>query len=312
MDKSARTVSLENIQLLGADFPSAREKNQEYLLLSGRWYSAPSLDGPWQFVPADRLPRDFADIPDNSPKENVKASVPGTPQATEALIANSIPQSTKVARSMQMASPQFDGPPRLEPIQGTSLYYVVNSGTSIIKVDEQSWYACQDGVWFVATSVQGPWTVAASVPAVIYSIPPSSPLHYLTYVQVYGTTPQEVYEGYTPGYLGTEVEDGVVVYGRATITRRGLATPGMAGPALGVLGGGLVGRRGTIGASTMALAGASGLEGMVGGAVTYRRRGGDQPGIGITMAALHGAVTPQVPLAMCMVMPLCSRVHRRN
>ena len=186
---------------------------QTYLLLSGRWFRAPSFEGPWQFVPADHLPQGFADIPDNSPKENVKACVPGTRQAAEALIANSIPESTAVPRTTQMQNPQIDGAPRLEPIAGTPLHYVANSGTPIIKVDEHSWYACQNGVWFVAASIDGPWTVAASVPAVIYSIPPSSPLHYLTYVQVYGAAPQEVYEGYTPGYLGTEVEDGVVVYG---------------------------------------------------------------------------------------------------
>ena len=184
-----------------------------YLLISGRWFGAPSLAGPWQFVPAEHLPPGFAAIPDDNPKENVKASVPGTPQASEALIENVIPEGTKVPRGRQMQDPQIDGPPRLAPIAGTPLQYVVNTGTPIIEVDAHSWYACHNGVWFVATSLHGPWTVADSVPAVIYSIPPDSPLHYLTYVQVYGATPQEVYEGYTPGYLGTEVEDGVVVYG---------------------------------------------------------------------------------------------------
>ena len=49
---------------------------------------------------------------------------------------------------------------------------------------------------------------------VIYSIPPSSPLHYFTYVYVYGYTPSVVYVGYTPGYYGTAVSsNGVVVYG---------------------------------------------------------------------------------------------------
>jgi hypothetical protein len=186
---------------------------QTYVLIAGRWFRAPSLYGPWQFMPDDHLPPDFANIPDTSPKENVKASVLGTEQATEALIANSIPESTKVPRDTQMQNPQIDGSPRFQPIAGTPLYYVVNSRTPIIEVNSQSWYACQNGVWYDAPSVYGPWTAATSVPAVVYSIPPSSPLHYLTYVQVYGATPEFVYEGYTPGYWGTEVEDGVVVYG---------------------------------------------------------------------------------------------------
>ncbi len=187
---------------------------ENYILISGRWYRAASLAGPWQFVPGNQLPHDFANIPDSSPKENVKASVPGTSQAEEAIIANSIPQSAAVARTNQMAAPQFDGAMQLAPIQGTPLHYVVNSPTPIIEEDPQSWYACQDGVWYAASSATGPWRVATFVPPVIYTIPPDSPLHYLTYVQVYGSSPAAVYEGYTPGYMGTEVAaDGTVVYG---------------------------------------------------------------------------------------------------
>jgi hypothetical protein len=81
-------------------------------------------------------------------------------------------------------------------------------------VSQYEWYAVQHGVWFTASSVQGPWVVATSVPPVIYSIPPSSPIYYVTYVQIYDATPQYVVVGYTPGYLGTVVSsDGVVVYG---------------------------------------------------------------------------------------------------
>ncbi len=54
---------------------------QMYVLVTGRWFRAPGITGPWQYVPAKDLPPDFAKIPDDSPKENVKASVPGTPQA---------------------------------------------------------------------------------------------------------------------------------------------------------------------------------------------------------------------------------------
>ena len=187
---------------------------QDYILISGRWYRAPSLQGPWNFVPGNQLPGDFAKIPDISPKENVKASVPGTSQAEETLIANSIPQSTAVALTTPMASPQMDGAPQLAAIDGTPLHYVMNSATPIIEVDPQAWYACQNGVWYVGTSANGPWSVATQVPQVIYTIPTTSPLHYLTCVQVYGSTPSEVYEGYTPGYYGTEVApDQTVVYG---------------------------------------------------------------------------------------------------
>ena len=58
----------------------------------------------------------------------------------------------------------------------------------MIRVDANSWYALVAGIWFVASTPQGPWSVAPSVPAAIYTIPPSSPLYYVTYVQIYGGT----------------------------------------------------------------------------------------------------------------------------
>ena len=131
------------------------------------------------------LPKDFAQIPDSSPKENVKAAVPGTRQAQEALVANQIPTTARVDRSSTKFTLQTDGEPKLVPITGTPLQYVLNASTPVIRVDDKSWYACQDGVWFVATSMNGPWQVADSVPAVIYSIPPSSPVYYVTYARVY-------------------------------------------------------------------------------------------------------------------------------
>jgi hypothetical protein len=161
------------------------------------------------------LPGDFAKIPDSSPVENVKASVPGTPQAKEAVIANSIPQTASVKRSTKLdPAPSFDGEPKFEPVETTDLTYVVNSSVPIIRVSANQFYAVQNGIWFLATTVSGPWVVAESVPAVVYSIPLSSPLHYVTYVRVYSATPTVVYCGYTPGYYGTVVAPyGVVVYG---------------------------------------------------------------------------------------------------
>ena len=188
-----------------------------YILVAGRWYRAPALTGagPWTYVASNALPADFKRIPVNSPAGVVLASVAGTPQAQEALIANSIPQTATIPLvNGPKFSPVFDGAPQFHPIQSTTLQYVVNSPTPIIRVDANTYYALTAGVWFVATSVNGPWAVATYVPPVIYSIPPSSRLYYVTYVKVYGSTDKVVYVGYTPGYMGTVVSpDGVVVYG---------------------------------------------------------------------------------------------------
>jgi hypothetical protein len=147
--------------------------------------------------------------------ENVKASVPGTPQAQEAAIANQVPQTATVQLSTQLnPQPNYDGAPVMQPIEGTTLQYVSNSSTPVIMVNASSYYAVQNGIWFTGSSVIGPWSVATSVPTVIYTIPITSPLYYVTNVQVYGATSTVAYVGYTPGYYGTVLtSDGVVVYG---------------------------------------------------------------------------------------------------
>ena len=185
-----------------------------YVLISGRWFHSASFDGPWEYVANDALPADFAKIPDDSAKENVKAAVAGTAQAKEALIANVIPQiaDVKIAEA-KIDPPKIDGEPKLVPIEGTSLHYVANTATPIIQVAPTSYYAVQDAVWFTGPSVTGPWAVATSVPSVIYTIPPSAPLHYVTYVRVYEATPTTVSVGYTSGYYGTCVSHSTVVYG---------------------------------------------------------------------------------------------------
>jgi hypothetical protein len=185
-----------------------------YVLVTGRWFRANDLAGPWQYVAGRDLPPDFAMIPDDSPKENVKASVPGTTQAQEAAIAATIPQTATVDRSKARFTPVYNGAPVLQPVQDTQLMYVVNSPYPVIMVSAYEWYAVQNGIWFTATSAQGPWVAATVVPASIYSIPPASPIYYVTYVKIYNVTPKYVVVGYTPGYMGAVVtSDGVVVYG---------------------------------------------------------------------------------------------------
>ncbi|MCX6924314.1 MAG: carbohydrate-binding family V/XII, partial [Verrucomicrobia bacterium] len=185
-----------------------------YALLSGRWFKGKSLSGPWAFVPPGELPADFAKIPPDHEKSNVLVSVPGTPQSQEAVVANSIPQTATIERDKAKLDVNYAGAPAFAPVEGTPLQYATNTPTPVVMVDATSYYACQGGVWFVSPSPNGPWAVATSVPSSIYTIPVSSPIHYVTYSYVYGATPEYVYVGYTPGYMGTVVAPGdVVVYG---------------------------------------------------------------------------------------------------
>ncbi|HTT19363.1 MAG TPA: hypothetical protein VMG82_10480 [Candidatus Sulfotelmatobacter sp.] len=187
-----------------------------YVVLAGRWFRAKSLEGDsWEFVDPKSLPESFAKIPEDSPKAGVLASIPGTPPALEALIANSIPQTATITRGEAHLQVAYDGEPQFTAIEGTELQYAVNTATPVIRVADKDCYAVENAVWFVGLGPNGPWEVATKVPEVIYSIPPNSPLHYVTYVKVYRSTPEVVYVGYTPGYYGTVVSSTTttVVYG---------------------------------------------------------------------------------------------------
>lgn len=209
---STRLLSIRNTD---NDLLFSTSEQAYYVLFSGRWYRSKSLDsGSWSFVAANQLPGDFAKIPESHPEGAVLASVAGTPAAQEAAISQQIPQTATIDRSAPGPTITYDGAPNFQPVEGAPLRYAANSPVPVLEVDPHSFYAVQDGVWFTAATPAGPWQVATSVPPVIYTIPPSSPIYYATFVYVYGATPQVVYTGYLPGYLGSYVDgDGVVVFG---------------------------------------------------------------------------------------------------
>jgi len=208
-------TALLYVENSGNDIFMDNSSQMFYVLVAGRWFTSSSLENSsWAYVPGAHLPSDFAEIPAYSPKASVLVSVPGTLQAKEALIANQTPQTATISRSAAKLEVAYYGVPNLQPIDGTDLQYAANTVIPVIYVPSHEFYAVHNGVWFESASARGPWTVSPSVPAEIYTIPPTSPIHYVTYAYVYGFTPTAVYVGYTPGYYGTVVSsDDVVVYG---------------------------------------------------------------------------------------------------
>jgi hypothetical protein len=185
---------------------------QHYVLLAGRWYSANSMSGPWVYVVGEELPDDFAAIPEDSQMGTVLYAVPGTDLANEAVLDAQIPQTATIERDKASLDVEYDGKPEFETIEETSMSYAKNSPTPVIRTGT-SYYAVDDAVWFVSSNATGPWVVATSVPDVIYTIPPTSSMYYVTYVKIYDYTPEVVYVGYSPGYTGTYVYNTTVVYG---------------------------------------------------------------------------------------------------
>lgn len=182
-----------------------------FLLVSGRWFASQGLDGPWSFA-TDKLPPDFALISPGSPEGKVLAAVPGTAQAELAVQQAQVPRHATLKKSGARLEVVYAGPPQFKPIPGTPLTYAVNTSFEVIGA-EGRFYVCYQGAWFVGNTPNGPWALAATVPAVIYTIPPSSPLYNVTFVKVYAATPTTVTYGYTAGYTMSFVSAGVVVYG---------------------------------------------------------------------------------------------------
>jgi hypothetical protein len=184
-----------------------------YLLLSGRWYRSKSTDGPWTFVRPDELPASFANIPPTSDIGGLRTSVAGTPEAEDAMRDAAIPQTAAIRWEEATLTVEYDGMPEFKKIDGTDVSYAVNTGAQVLEIDGR-YYAVDNGVWFVATSPTGPWTVADEVPEdKIAEIPPTEPVYNVTHVHVYESTPDVVYVGYTPGYLWSFPYYGVPVYG---------------------------------------------------------------------------------------------------
>ncbi len=217
LDGEAQFSPIEGTRLLyvtntDSDLFMNMPQQRYYVLLAGRWYSSPGLDGPWEFVAGSALPLDFARIPAGHPKSAVLASIPGTPEAQDAVVAAQVPQTATVDRKKATFTATYDGEPQFKRIGNTDMSYAVNSPDDILMVGDK-YYAVSNGVWFVAAGATGPWAVADFVPPQIYTIPPEAPVYHVRYVYVYDSTPDWVYVGYTPGYFGAFIWNGAVVYG---------------------------------------------------------------------------------------------------
>jgi hypothetical protein len=183
-----------------------------YIVLAGRWYRASSLNGPWAYQPADDLPAAFANIPRDSNQADARVYVAGTEEARDAVLDAQVPQTAAVARGEVDIEVEYDGDPVYRPVDGTDLVYIENTGSTVLQ-SNGLYYLVEDGVWYVSYTPEGPWQVSDHRPAQVDTILPTSPLYNVKYVRVYDSTPDVVYVGYTPGYLGSYVYHDTLFYG---------------------------------------------------------------------------------------------------
>src|SRR5262249_31700421 len=146
---------------------------------------------------------------------DVLAHVAGTQQADDAVADAQVPQTASIDRKQFDQPPvEYDGDPQFQPVDDGTLHvnYGVNTPASVLSYDN-SYYVCQDAVGYVGAGPYGPWNICTNVPAPFYRIPPSCPVYSVRYCYVYGYTPDFVYCGYTPGYVGCYPYRRCVVYG---------------------------------------------------------------------------------------------------
>ena len=184
---------------------------KHYVLLSGRWFAAPALTGPWTFIRSDQLPESFSAIGEESDMAHLRTWVAGTDEAEDAILDAQVPQTSAIKLD-STTEVTYDGKPQFEEIEGTELEYAANTAKQVIKY-ESKYYCVDEGVWYVSSSATGPWSVATDIPDAIYDQPASSPTYNTTYVYVYDATPTTVYVGYYPGYTYSYPYYGSLVYG---------------------------------------------------------------------------------------------------
>jgi hypothetical protein len=184
-----------------------------YALFSGRWFRTRGKGHPPEFCTND-LPADFANIPEDHACGRVLASVPGTDQAREAVIASHIPRRARVMRDdVPALEVTYDGgEPEFELIEGTEVHFAVNTSFDVLRVGDL-YYCCEEAVWYAAKTPHGPWELCDEIPGEIKSIPSSHPAYDDTYVDVGESTDEYVEYDCWSGYDGCYDYDGVVVYG---------------------------------------------------------------------------------------------------
>ena len=191
---------------------------QHYFLISGRWFEATDLAGPWTM--ATELPVAFQDIPvengdDSHAKSYVRKSVPGTQEAWEAALVASIPRKAQIVRGAEGAlnlTVTYSGDPVFTPIETTDIEMAVNTSYQVFRYGS-AYYLCHNAVWLTAFSANGPWTFADSIPEEFATIPPSSSAYNTTFVSVDGSSEEIIDYAYTSGYEGAYVSESTVVSG---------------------------------------------------------------------------------------------------
>lgn len=211
--QSIEETTLLYVKNTDSDIIMDVNSQEHYLLLAGRWFHSKTLkDGDWKFQEPSELPEEFSKIPETSDMSTVRASIPGTEEAKNSLLEQSIPQTATVDRKTATVEVKYDGDPEFNLVEGTEVSVAANSDKTVLLINDK-YYCVDDAIWFVSENAAGPWIVSDVRPDEVDELPPSSAAYNVKYVYIYDSTPEVVYVGYYPGYSYSYAYGGVVVYG---------------------------------------------------------------------------------------------------
>ncbi len=144
-----------------------------FLYLIDRWLQAPAIEGPWSET-QNATPEMETAKQDAVAAKKVDLSNQAGSDARMAADFESFP-TVIVSTARAAALIQTQGPPQLEPVEGTQLQFVTNTFDNIfLDTTTNTYYALISGRWFRSPSLQnGPWAYvsAKALPADFARIP---------------------------------------------------------------------------------------------------------------------------------------------
>ena len=174
-----------------------------YIVLAGRWYQA-ELSDRAVGLPGRRMtcPRHLPVSPRDSDQADSRVYVAGT--RGSAGCGTGRPGSADRRRRQRGEvdlEVKYDGEPVYQPVDGTELVYIQNTGSTVL-VSGGLYYLVEDGVWYVSASrPNGPWEVSDPAAGTgghdfAHFTGATTP----SMCMCTTSTPSVVYAGYTPGY----------------------------------------------------------------------------------------------------------------
>jgi hypothetical protein len=200
--------------------------NLYWLLVSGRWFSAQDVEGPWSLN--DRPPDEFLKVPRDNVRGHIVWCVPGSPEAAEACVFASIEERATLNKYAQ-AQVKFEPDetaPVTAPLEGDlkDVKFVKNTEDDVFVVGK-AFYTCQRGTWYTSDNGTSGWKACASVPEAMQRLPEDSGSYHVNFCKPLGLDGDFANYSIRGGYHGVYALKGAPVYGTGT-TKRGLTRKG--------------------------------------------------------------------------------------